>query len=1125
MCLFSATPAGNAGLVLSEVFINPPGTDAPSQYLELRGAPNSTIPAGTALVAINGAEADDPGTVGNVFDLSGRVLGGNGFLVLLQKGNAYATAPGASVLANTDSGSGFGSGSSSSLGHRGLKGATDLPHASVTFMLVQSAELPKPGDDIDADDDGVPDGSVYAGWTVLDSVGVLGSHGAGDIAYGAVNFRRNTQPGDGALANGGIVSIGFTPSYVARAGNSTGSTAADWVAADNLAGSAPNWTLGDKVNTIPSGLAGVPLQPLGGPNFGAPPLPGVTVTPVATGIDVTEGGPPATYALGLNTVPGGPIVLTLQADSEIELSIDHGQSFAVTQNLTLADTVPANILVRAQADDFIGASPRPHRISHSLSATADPAGYPLGTPIPNLEVRVLEKGTLQLNELKVNPPGATNGPWEYVEFQGTPQAGLTNLYFLGVESAKSKNPGVVNLAIPLTGAKVGSGGLLVIGAPGDAYRLPGDATLWPDPAFSQPDGALSRGPSTYLLIGSPTPIEVGTDLDAGDNGVIEGLPDGASIVDSLTLSSEDEKTVAYGSTSLTLAAEVPDAAIRFPVGLFPQATNGWVCGRLAGTNGASLIFDSSALSPGFPVGAVLSPGRPNEVAVTFQGLVPWSGVVGDPTNPGLNFGLTDLSPSPSGEWTLRATSSDPAIVPDAHLNLAAGPGGQRTVYLDPVGVGFCTIIITATNGSRSGGAGFPYAASAMGRPGGIFELGASDASAALALDADHMLVGDDENQILRLYPRGHSAPPLAQWNFWDELDVSSQNAGEVDIEGATRVGNRLYWIGSHSHSFLAESRTNRMRFFATDLVGSGVDAQLQFVGYYEHFKTDLVQWDNANGHGKGPGYYGLAASVAEGVNPKSPEGFNIEGLSMAPGSTDAAYIGLRAPVVPLPNRTHALIIQVLNFATLAASGGPPGSIVFGPPIELDLYGRGLRSLEGTATGYLISAGNPGDGPNLYPLDFKLYTWTGLPTDQPRQLAADLTGLQPETIVELPPLPWTAQTRVQLMSDLGARNIYNDGVPNKRQPYPFFRKSRSDWVLLGPEVKPAPIIVSSSIEPGRVTLTWRALTGETYRVQACADLAHAVWGDLTGDVRAPGPYVTQTLATDPARQQYYRVILP
>jgi len=159
------------------------------------------------------------------------------------------------------------------------------------------------------------------------------------------------------------------------------------------------------------------------------------------------------------------------------------------------------------------------------------------------------------------------------------------------------------------------------------------------------------------------------------------------------------------------------------------------------------------------------------------------------------------------------------------------------------------------------------------------------------------------------------------------------------------------------------------------------------------------------------------------------------------------------------------------------------------------------------------------------LDFKLYTWTGLPADQPRQLAADLTGLQPETIVELPPLPWTAQTRVQLMSDMGARTIYNDGVPNKRQPYPFFRKSRSDWVVLGPEVKPAPIIVSSTIEPGRVTLTWRALAGETYQVQTCADLAHPVWGDLTGDIRAPSPYVTQTLATESTQQRYYRVILP
>ena len=99
-------------------------------------------------------------------------------------------------------------------------------------------------------------------------------------------------------------------------------------------------------------------------------------------------------------------------------------------------------------------------------------------------------------------------------------------------------------------------------------------------------------------------------------------------------------------------------------------------------------------------------------------------------------------------------------------------------------------------------------------------------------------------------------------------------------------------------------------------------------------------------------------------------------------------MAFRAPIVPATNRNYALIVPVLNFTTLAVSNGPPGSASFGPPIELDLYGRGTRSLEGNSSGYLIVAGPAGTLPGNYPQDFKLYTWTGNPADQPQQRDAD-----------------------------------------------------------------------------------------------------------------------------------------
>src|SRR4029079_10711913 len=127
-------------------------------------------------------------------------------------------------------------------------------------------------------------------------------------------------------------------------------------------------------------------------------------------------------------------------------------------------------------------------------------------------------------------------------------------------------------------------------------------------------------------------------------------------------------------------------------------------------------------------------------------------------------------------------------------------------------------------------------------------------------------------------------------------------------------------------------------------------------------------------------------------DPKSVEGFNIEGVTMLAGSANAALIGFRAPIVPAANRNYALILPVLNFATLAASTGPPGSAIFGAPVELDLYGRGIRSIEGNSDGYIIVGRPTVDFPTNYPVDFRLYTWSGNPADNAQLREADLTGL-------------------------------------------------------------------------------------------------------------------------------------
>jgi hypothetical protein len=1115
--LWLACASARGEIWISEILFNPPGSDAPNEYIELRGTPNLVLPAGTYFVAVEGDTAKNPGTIKNVFDLSGRSIGGNGFLVLLQKNSLYLVNSNATLLTNSGSGTGWGSGSGSSIGHKGDGGITDLEHASVTFFLLQSTNVPVPGNDIDANNDGVPDGAQFASWTILDSVGVLGINGAGDFAYGQINFRRN--PAAGAT---NTVPVTFTPGYVARSGNTTNWTAADWVASD-ITGTAPNFALG-LASTQPSNLGGVGLTNIGAPNFGAPAIPGLVAGSSGGSTDVSESGATDTYSVLLNTMPTGNVTVQITADPQLQISTNAGASFSSSAMLTFANTTPRQVTVRALDDTTVDTSPHPAFIHHIITSSADPAHYPVTAPPATLRVNIAENDSALLNELKVNPPGPTDSPFEYMEIQGLPGALLTNVFFLAIEGNQENNPGNVNLAIDLSGAHFGSNGLLVLTATNSPYTLPAGAGVFTDARFNAPGGALGNGAVSFLLVSSPVPFKEGKDLDSGNNGVLEGLPDGATILDAVGWSKGGSNDVVYGGAVLTLALPTPDAASRFPGNTSPRSAAAWFYGDLQGTNAATLLYDSTQVSTNFPFGALLTPGAVNAITIGISSITPFSGVIGDPTNPGATFTVFDSSIY-SNALVVTASSSNPSVVPDANLSVTTiGPGGLRLLTVNPVGVGYAAIIITANDGHNLAQLAFPYAASEMGRPGGRFHTWASDGSTALAVDPDNMFVGDDENQTLRLYSRHFSGPPLSEFDFAFELNLTGQEAGEVDIEASTRVGNRLFWMGSQSNNNAGSGRTNRSRIFATDLSPAGPASTLSYVGRYDHIKEDLLNWDANNLHGKGSNYYGFVASAADGVNPKAPDGFNIEGLTMAPGSSNIAWIGFRAPLVPPSERASALIVTVTNFDTLAIGDAPAGSARFGPPIELNLRCRGIRSIESTSNAVLISAGPPGKATGASP-DFRLFTWTGNPADLPQERAADLTGLTPEGLVEVPPTPWNASSQVQLISDNGTTIYYGDDIEAKHLPYPGFKKFRSDFVALGDIAVSRPACARFIISDSTAFLSWCSVPLLTYRVQCKTNLQDIAWADVPGLVTANGALTTKPLPFEPGPQRFYRVIIP
>ena len=61
--------------MINELLVNPPGNDAPNEYIEIRGNANEVLAASTYLLGIEGDFGANAGDVQDIFDLSGLTLG------------------------------------------------------------------------------------------------------------------------------------------------------------------------------------------------------------------------------------------------------------------------------------------------------------------------------------------------------------------------------------------------------------------------------------------------------------------------------------------------------------------------------------------------------------------------------------------------------------------------------------------------------------------------------------------------------------------------------------------------------------------------------------------------------------------------------------------------------------------------------------------------------------------------------------------------------------------------------------------------------------------------------------------------------------------------------------------
>jgi hypothetical protein len=232
-----------------------------------------------------------------------------------------------------------------------------------------------------------------------------------------------------------------------------------------------------------------------------------------------------------------------------------------------------------------------------------------------------------------------------------------------------------------------------------------------------------------------------------------------------------------------------------------------------------------------------------------------------------------------------------------------------------------------------------------------------DASAGVTFGGDPNLffVANDEDQgevILRLYslvPHPNGSGPLMVSHISAEFLELEKKHREVDVEGAARIGDLIYWIGSHSASKDGKERPNRRRLFAT-LEDPGAGGLLRPVETpYKTLIDDLEEDDR---------YKPLHLAKAGKKAPKKTNALSIEGLAATPDG--GLLIGFRNPI---PDG-KALLVPLKN----------PGEVIrgkparFGDPIFLDLGGLGIRSIERAADGlYLIVAGRHDEGGAVAPV--------------------------------------------------------------------------------------------------------------------------------------------------------------
>jgi Protein of unknown function (DUF3616) len=283
--------------------------------------------------------------------------------------------------------------------------------------------------------------------------------------------------------------------------------------------------------------------------------------------------------------------------------------------------------------------------------------------------------------------------------------------------------------------------------------------------------------------------------------------------------------------------------------------------------------------------------------------------------------------------------------------------------------------------------------------------GIANASAVVLLDDKTFVTASDEANVLQMYPIDTEGPAIAQLDLSHFAGVFGKST-EIDLEGAARIGDRVYWIGSHGRNKDGKPRHNRQRLLATRFEGGKDGGRLVPEGKPYAGFLDVLLAD--------PRYEALGLRKAAAVSP-DVGGLNIEGLGA--NAEGHLLVGFRSPLVD----GKALLVPILN---------PPetidgGKARLGDPVLLDLGGLGVRDMVWSGKEHFIIGGGVKGAARA-----RLFRWEGGTAPVEEIKGTGFKHFNPEAITVI----GTGESRELLV-------LSDDGNQQKKKAEPTFRSFR------------------------------------------------------------------------------------